>query len=294
MAGMADNTTPRPRRIALPARGGDIAALEFGPQDRPIDVVFSHANGFNALTYRAILAPVAEGLRILAYDLRGHGATDLPTQDEGRTDWSDMGEDLTALLQTLDLKDVVLAGHSMGGATSILAANHAPERVRALALFEPVILPRVRKTGGAPGSGPTTEATLRRRNSFESREQAVAAFVGRGAFTTWPRPMVEDYVAAGLKPLPGGGFTLACTPAWEASGYRAHGNEVWPILDRLTTPIRILKGDIWSTTWVDEERRALEATGRVRIETIAGASHFLPMEHPDRVAQVLGELAGVQ
>ncbi|HEV7386122.1 MAG TPA: alpha/beta hydrolase, partial [Phenylobacterium sp.] len=40
------------RTVALPARGGAMAALDFGPQDRPVDIVFSHANGFNGRTYR--------------------------------------------------------------------------------------------------------------------------------------------------------------------------------------------------------------------------------------------------
>jgi pimeloyl-ACP methyl ester carboxylesterase len=75
---------PRHRRIDLPGRGGSVAALELGPADRPIDIVFSHANSFNACTYRSILAPAAERMRILAYDLRGHGQTELPTVTEGR------------------------------------------------------------------------------------------------------------------------------------------------------------------------------------------------------------------
>ena len=50
---------PRARRVALPARGGEMAVLDFGPPERPVDVVFSHAIGFNARTYRTILGPLA-------------------------------------------------------------------------------------------------------------------------------------------------------------------------------------------------------------------------------------------
>ncbi|NBU26863.1 MAG: hypothetical protein EBS42_01200, partial [Caulobacteraceae bacterium] len=60
--------------IRSPAGDGIMAAVEMGPQDRPFDLVFAHANGFNALTYRHLLAPVAAaGFRILAIDQRGHG-----------------------------------------------------------------------------------------------------------------------------------------------------------------------------------------------------------------------------
>ena len=77
---------PRRRMIAIdsPAGAGEMAALEFGPQDRAIDVVFVHANGFNAQTYSALLAPLAAGLRVLAIDQRGHGATRLAAEPEGR------------------------------------------------------------------------------------------------------------------------------------------------------------------------------------------------------------------
>ena len=55
----------------LPSVGGYGTAIEMGPQDRPVDIVFSHANGFNALTYRSILGPLSDRLRILAIDPRG-------------------------------------------------------------------------------------------------------------------------------------------------------------------------------------------------------------------------------
>ena len=80
---------PRRRFIAIdsPAGAGEMAALDFGPPDRAIDVVFLHANGFNALTYRSILGPLAAGLRVLAIDQRGHGASRLEARPEGRRSW---------------------------------------------------------------------------------------------------------------------------------------------------------------------------------------------------------------
>ena len=84
--------------IDLPARGGAMAALEFGPADRPPDLVFLHANGFNARTYRAILAPLAADLRILALDLRGHGASTPADRIRAAQGWLDFRDDLLALL----------------------------------------------------------------------------------------------------------------------------------------------------------------------------------------------------
>src|SRR5579875_3441678 len=62
-----------PRRRMIPLKDGEMAALDFGDASRPVDVVFLHANGFNAMTYRSILAPLSLSLRIVALDQRGHG-----------------------------------------------------------------------------------------------------------------------------------------------------------------------------------------------------------------------------
>src|SRR5256885_16028123 len=104
---------PRARRISLPGRGGEMAALDFGPDDRPIDIVFSHANGLNARTYRSILAPLAADLRILALDLRGHGATSLTADPEQWNRWQGYAEDLLALLETAGNGPGGTAGHSI-------------------------------------------------------------------------------------------------------------------------------------------------------------------------------------
>jgi pimeloyl-ACP methyl ester carboxylesterase len=288
---MSDTFAPRRRRIDLPGRGGSVAALDLGPEDRPVDVVFSHANGFNALTYRSILAPAAARRRILAYDLRGHGATDLPADTEGRQDWCDLGEDLAALLETLDLKDVVLAGHSMGGTSSILAAAQVPGRVRALALFDPVVLPVSSAAKGPMRDNPMAQGALRRRSRFPSREAAAQSYVGRGAMATWTRQMIDDYVEGGLRPLSDGEFELACSPQWEANNFMTQGHDAWSALARVETPMTILRAERNSTAHVDPLVARRGGQPGFSVETVPGTSHFLPMERPDLVQATLASLA---
>jgi len=266
-----------------------MATFEFGSADRPVDLVFLHANGFNALTYRAILAPLA-GLRVLAIDQRGHGATTLATAIEGRSNWHDFRDDLLALLAALDLKGVVLAGHSMGGTTSLLAAALAPERVRRLVLLEPVILPpgppmEAGEAGVLHAS--LIEGAMRRRRVFPDRATALDAYLGRGAFATWPPEMVADFVAGGFRDLPDGEVALACDPAWEASSYASHGHDPWEAFRRSLCPIRILRAERGSTCRVDGHIEELTASGRVAIETVPGTTHFLPMERPYAALEAL-------
>jgi pimeloyl-ACP methyl ester carboxylesterase len=273
-------------RLETGAGAGEFAYLDFGPDERPVDAVFLHANGFNARTYRTILGPLAGDFRILALDLRGHGRTRAPTQPDGRPNWLDLGDDLTAFLEMLDLKSVVLAGHSMGGTLSLFAAADAPERVRALALFDPVVLPPERPAG-QPATSPLIHGASRRRRHFDSREAAVQSYRGRGAFTNWTEAMLVDYVADGFRDLDDGTVELACAPEWEVSNYLAQGHDPWDAFARSRCPITILRAETASTCNVDSRIDQLTADGRISIETIPGTTHFLPMERPDLVRSTL-------
>lgn len=280
------SSTPIARTVALPSRGaGQIAFLDFGRSDRPVDAIFLHANGFNALTYRHILAPLARRYRILAADQRGHGGTSLETTIEGRRDWLDLRDDLLAFLDALDLRHVILAGHSMGGTVSLLAAAEEPTRCRGLVLLDPVMpLPRPWPASAEPG---LVEAASRRRAVFPSRVDALESYRGRGAFRTWPEPMLADYVGAGFRDLPDGQITLVCTPAWEASGYVAQEQDSWEAMRRSTCPIDILRAETASTFHISG---SFEEFGkRVHVTTVPGTTHFLPMERVDIVERALAE-----
>jgi pimeloyl-ACP methyl ester carboxylesterase len=283
---------PRKRTIDLPSRGGAMAALDFGPASRPIDVIFSHANGFNARTYRGILSPLAERLRILAIDLRGHGATTLPTTIEGREGWPQFRDDLLALLAAVAEAPVVLAGHSMGGTSSLLAAAAEPARVKALALFDPVVMPAdVAADPDALQDNPLAAGAERRRATFPSKAAVVEAYTGRGAFRTWSPEQLADYVEAGFRETETGEVTLTAAPAWEASNFRTHNYDAWAAFRDARCPIRILRAEVGSTFRLEDAGAELTATGRIAIETVPGTSHFLPMERPDLVRSTLLDLA---
>jgi len=283
------HSEPRARHVPLPSRGGAIALLDFGPPDRPVDIVFSHANGFNGRTYASILRPLASSLRILALDLRGHGASTLDTTIEGREGWPQFRDDLLALLAAETDGPVILAGHSMGGTSSLLAAAAEPQRVKALALFDPVVFI------GDPATGDNMLANGadRRRATFPSKAAAVAGYTGKGGFRSWSPEQLADYVEAGFRDTADGEVTLTCAPAWEASNFRTHNYDAFGAFRATRCPIRILKAETASTARIEDIEAELLATGRVTLDTIPGTSHFLPMERPDLVRATLAELAAL-
>ena len=283
--------TLRRARLPLAGRGGgEMAVLEWGPADRPIDLVFLHANGFDALAYRRLLAPIAETCRVMAPDQRGHGATSLLAEPSGRRDWSDLAHDLLALCEAAAVAGAVVAGHSMGGTVALLAAAERPAVARRLCLVDPVILPRNRapSQGGAGAeTSPLYQGALRRRRRWPDRAAAIAAYRGRGAFAGWDEAMLVDYVEAGFVDEAATGVRLACAPEWEAANYLAHDHDPWAALAAFPGPVEILRAGTDSTCAFDGPAAADSAGDRVRVRTLAAGTHFMPMRQPAAVGAAL-------
>lgn len=291
-----------PRRRMIPIRSpwgdGEMAVLDFGDPARPVDVVFVHANGFNAMTYRSVLAPLSASLRIVAPDLRGHGATRLAADPRGRRAWSDLRDDLAALLEVLGGPPITLAGHSMGATVSLLAAAECPRRVANLVLLDPVILPTlVVALAHVPGARavalarfPLARAALRRRAVFESAKAAFQAYRGRGVFQGWPETALADYVAGGFNARPDGKVELACSPAWEASNYAAQANDTRRVLARLDKPVRILKAERGSPCYLGDPTRLTRRFPAVTLD-VAPGGHFFPICRPELVRDAILDAA---
>jgi pimeloyl-ACP methyl ester carboxylesterase len=291
-----------PSRRMIPIRSpwgdGEVSVLDFGDARRPVDVVFLHANGFNALTYRTLLAPLSATLRIIAPDLRGHGSTTLKAHPRGRRSWRDFRDDTLALLEALGGPPVTLAGHSMGGTVALETAGVRPARVSNLVLFDPVIWsPLTLALARLPGAQtaarmhfPLVQGALKRRSIFADRVEAFQTYKGRGAFASWPETTLADYVAGGFRERPNGTVELACSPAWEASNFVCQANDPWRALARAGRPVSILKGERGSTCKVPLRAALSRRYPNLRVETVAGG-HLFPMERPNLVRDAILDAA---
>lgn len=278
------------RRVSYPLAHGVVAGLEFGEATRPVDIVFLHATGLNARTYRTMLAPLASQFRIVALDLRGHGLTTLPARRWGYHSWARHRDDVIQVLASSMAAPVTLAGHSMGATTSLLIAGRRPDLVRGVCLIDPVILGgasyALMRLPGAPivarYSFPIARGAARRRAAFESRAAAMQALSGRGFFKSFSSETLADYLADGAAESDGGGVRLTCAPAFEAATFAAQRNPVWRALARAPSPLVILRAGHGSTMSDAVARRVAAQRPDARIGVVEGASHALPMERPDR------------
>ena len=89
----------------------------------------------------------ATRFRVVALDLRGHGASTWP----GIYSFPLMRDDVLGVLDALDLEDLVLVGHSMGGTVAYLVAQAQPSRIARLVVEDaPPPFPRDRPVPARP------------------------------------------------------------------------------------------------------------------------------------------------
>jgi pimeloyl-ACP methyl ester carboxylesterase len=131
MSGYDSLTSPPPqhRLEVLSADGTGLNVEIYGPERAPTVILVHGWTCSIAFWTRQVNAMLAEGLRVVAYDQRGHGASAVPGP-AGYTIEA-LADDLAAVLQaTLEPEQkAVLAGHSMGAMTLVAFAARHPEQL---------------------------------------------------------------------------------------------------------------------------------------------------------------------
>lgn len=101
-----------------------------GPEGAPV-VAFSNSLGTTGSMWDAQAAALSDRFRVLRYDTRGHGESPVPP---GPYTVGDLGGDVLALLDRLELERVSFCGLSIGGMTGMWLGVHAPERIDRLVI----------------------------------------------------------------------------------------------------------------------------------------------------------------
>lgn len=101
-----------------------------GPDDAPV-LVLSNSLGSTTAMWDPQVATLAERLRVVRYDHRGHGGSPVPS---GPYDLADLGADAVRLLDRLGVEHVHWCGLSLGGMVGMWMAINAPQRIDRLVL----------------------------------------------------------------------------------------------------------------------------------------------------------------
>ena len=125
-----------------------------GGTGRP--VVLIHGWPLSGESWSEQVAPLsAAGYRVVTYDRRGFGRSDKPS---GGFDYDTLAEDLSNVLDELDLNDVTLVGFSMGGGEiARYVSKHGESRLHSV-VFAAAVPPYLKKTDDNP-DGPLDDET---------------------------------------------------------------------------------------------------------------------------------------
>ncbi|MCY1259651.1 3-oxoadipate enol-lactonase 2 [compost metagenome] len=109
---------------------GDLNYLLEGPADAPV-LVLSNSLGTDLHMWDVQIPAFTEHFRVLRYDTRGHGGS---LVSAGPYSIEQLGRDVLALLDSLDIARASFCGLSMGGLIGQWLAINAPERIERLVL----------------------------------------------------------------------------------------------------------------------------------------------------------------
>jgi non-heme chloroperoxidase len=100
-------------------------------------VTFSHGWPLNADAWDGQMQfLVQQGFRVIAHDRRGHGRSE---QASSNNDMNGYADDLAAVIETLDLKNITMVGHSTGGGEVVrYIGRHGTKRVSKVVLIAAV------------------------------------------------------------------------------------------------------------------------------------------------------------
>ena len=259
------------------------------------EIYFSHANGFNALTYSSLLKKIKKNYQITSYDMRGHGKTTLLADYNQMRSWLIYKEDLEQILD-IRKKPSVLIGHSMGGTASLLLAYARPDLVSRLILIDPVILSysyriiyKFLQKAGLLKIHPMVRGALMRRNKWENQNEAIEYFETKKLFRNISKNVIEDYVTDGLKKNITQKYELSCHPEWEAANFRLSPDEIGFNLKKSNVPIKLILPPNSYVCNRESQRKLERLMPNIEIVNIKDTSHMLPLESFEAVSDEINK-----
>ena len=238
-----------------------------GPDDAPV-LVLSGSLGTDHSMWDAQAPALCERFRLLRYDQRGHGRSEVPP---GPYAIEDLGGDVVALLDELGIERASFCGLSIGGMTGMWLGANAPERVERLVLcstaafFPPRDMWDERiETARAEGPGAMADATLERWFTpafHEERPDEIERFRGM-----LQRTDPEGYAA--------------CSEAIRDMDLRE-------ALGRIEAPTLVIMGDEDPSTPPEKGEEIAAAIPDASLTVLSPARHIANVERPDEFAAAL-------
>ena len=238
-------------------------------------VVCLHSNASNSSQWRGLMDLLAPKFHVLAADSYGAGKS--PPWPSGRTV---VLRDEVALLEPVFAKAgdrFTLVGHSYGGAIALIAAVTQPQRVRALALYEPTLFalidaesPPPNDADGIKNAVIAAAAYLDAGDPDRAAEQFIDYWMGKGAWARTPDAR-KPPISASVANIAGWAHALMKEPM-PLAAFR-----------NLKVPVLYMTGSESPASSLAVARLLTKALPNVEVVELKGMGHMGPITHPDAV-----------
>lgn len=272
VAALARPAAAEPRKaVTIHAKDGTRLFHRDWGEGQP--VVFASSWALSSEMWAYQVAHLSErGFRCIAFDRRGHGRSDIPGKGY---DMDTLADDVAAVIDTLGLKDVILVGHSMGGAEVVrYLGTHGGAKVKRVALVA-AVAPYVVQTADNPYGAPIAfhENTLKQ---FASDFPKWAMENQAPFFTPETSPAMKAWLTEQLLATP--------VPVALAAYKALIGKDLRPDLAKIDRPTLIVHGDKDASAplAVTGQRLAAGIEG-AQLRVYAGAPHGIFVTHMDRL-----------
>jgi non-heme chloroperoxidase len=245
-------------------------------------VTFSHGWPLNADAWDAQMLFLGQrGYRVVAHDRRGHGRS---TQTWAGNDYDTFADDFAELLQQLDLKDVTLIGHSMGGGeVARYIGRHGDKRVKKAVIIggiPPVMLKSDKNPGGLPMSvfDGIRAGLVADRSQFY--KDVSMPFYGYNKPDAKPSQGVRDnFWLQGMQTSVVASYE--CVKAFSETDFTED-------LKKIEVPTLIIHGDADQIVPIsDSAELSSKIVKNARLKVIPGAPHGLCTTHADQINTLL-------
>ena len=240
-------------------------------------VVFSHGWPLNADVWDPqLLFLASNGFRAIAHDRRGHGRS---SQSWDGNTMDDYADDLAAVIEALDLHDVVLVGHSTGGGEVVrYIGRHGSARVGKVVLVG-AIPPLMLQTAGNRAGTPIQQFDDLRAKVLADRSQFYADL--SAPFFGANRPGAK--VSRGVREQ----FWLMSMQVGMKAAYdcirQFSESDFTEDLRKIDVPMLVIHGDDDQIVPIDASARsAAPLVDGAELKVYAGASHGLFATHTEQ------------
>ncbi len=222
-------------------------------------VIFSHGWPLNSDAWESQMYAVASaGYRAIGHDRRGHGRSSQPWDGNDMDTYAD---DLAQLIEALDLRDVILVGHSTGGGeVARYIGRHGTDRVAKVVLVS-AVPPLMLQTPENPGGLPISVFDDLRKATLADRSQLYKDLAS-GPFFGFNRPgakvsqgAIDSFWLQGM--MVGFKGAYDCIKAFSETDFTED-------LKKFDVPTLIIHGD-------DDQIVPIDAAGRTSAKIVQNA-----------------------